>query len=79
MTNAFEDETESIILIVNKYTSLPTAEALIPINPARLPAYYMGSVLASDQRIKKNDVLQPLINLESSLEYLSSSNNDDIT
>jgi hypothetical protein len=61
---------------INRYTSLPTADALVPINPMRMPSYYIGSMLTSDQRLERNDFMQPWENVESSLEYLSSSHND---
>jgi hypothetical protein len=55
---------------LNSYTSLPTADALVPINPIRMPSYYIGSMLISDQRLERNDFMQPWENIESSLEYL---------
>ena len=44
---------------INRYTSLPTADALVPINPTRMPSYYIGSTLTSDQRLERNDFMQP--------------------
>lgn len=61
---------------INRYTSLLTANALVPINPMKIPSYYIGSMLTSDQRLERNDFMQPWENVESSLEYLSSSHND---
>nr|WPV76535.1 hypothetical protein [Naviculales sp.] len=75
-----EAEDNSIFSYINKFinlhTSLPTAEKLVPINPTRTPSYYGGSVLTSDQRLERNDFMQPWENLESSMEYLASSHND---
>ena len=76
-----DQETESSSIFsymdnfINRYTSLPTADALVPINPMRMPSYYIGSMLTSDQRLERNDFMQPWENVESSLEYLSSSHN----
>lgn len=44
---------------INRYTSLPTATALIPISPTRMPSYYIGSILTSDQKLERNDFMQP--------------------
>ena len=52
------------------YNLVLPVEALVPINPHKIPSYYVASSLLSDQRIQKNDFNQPLINLESSFEYL---------
>jgi hypothetical protein len=70
MAENFENEENSIFSITTSYTSLPTANALIPINPVKIPFYYMGSVLPSDQRVERNDVMQPWRTIESSFEYL---------
>ena len=66
----------SINNFINRYTTLPTADALVPINPTRIPSYYLGSMLTSDQRLERNDFMQPWENVESSLEYLSSAHNE---
>ena len=81
MLNDQEIENSSIFSqisdYVNRHTSLlPTADALVPLNPMRMPSYYVGSMLTSDQRFERNDFMQPWLNVESSLEYLSSSHND---
>ena len=28
---------------INRHTSLPTDDALVPINPTKIPSYYFGS------------------------------------
>lgn len=76
MAENSETENGSIFSWINNYLSLPTANALVPINPSRIPSYWVGSVLTSDQKLERNDAMQPWENLESSLEYLSSSHND---
>ncbi len=49
-----DQETESnsafsyINNFINRYTSLPTADALVPINPMKMPSYYIGSRLTSN-------------------------------
>lgn len=72
MSKNIESENDSIFSLIKKYTSLPTASGLVPINPVKIPSYYMGSVLTSDQRFERNNAMQPWQNIESSLEYLSS-------
>lgn len=80
MLNDQETENNSFFSSINNFihdwTSLPTAEALVPINPMRMPSYSIGSMLTSDQRLERNDFMQPWENVESSLEYRSSSHND---
>ena len=60
MLNDQENESNSILSSINnyidRYTSLPTADALVPINPTRLHSYYIGSMLTSDQRLERNDM-----------------------
>jgi hypothetical protein len=69
-------ENDSIFSPIDKYLSVPTTTALVPINPAKIPSYYLGSVFTSDQRFQRNDFMQLFLNVESSLEYFSSSHND---
>lgn len=47
------------------------AEALIPVNPARWPAYIAGSVLESG-----GDLTSPVKNLQVSNEYLETAKSD---
>lgn len=70
MVNDQETESSSFFSyindFINRHTSLPTADALVPINPMKIPSYYMGSMLTSDQRLERNDFMQPWENVESS-------------
>ena len=66
----------SLYDFMNRGTFFPTAEALVPLNPQKIPSYSLGSILTLDQRFKRNDLLQPVRNIEASFEYLSSSHND---
>jgi hypothetical protein len=67
MLNDQENENNSVFSYINdvfnRYTSLPTTEALIPINPTKLSSYYFGSMLTSDQKFERNDFMQPWENL----------------
>ena len=62
MPNEHESDENSSVFsyltnLINQFTLLPTADGLIPLNPVRLPSYYLGSILTSDQRIERNDIL----------------------
>ena len=51
-------------------------EALIPLNPMRMPAHIMATDLSDNMRNGKDSLLRPFENIQISLEYLSSSQSD---
>ena len=68
-----DQETESSSVLsyinnfINRYTSIPTANALVPLNPTRLPSYYIGSMVTLDQRFERNDFISLTFNRKSCL------------
>lgn len=54
----------------------PGAEALIPLNPSRWPAFDAGSAVASESQDMVDKILNPLDNLRVAAEYLETSKSD---
>lgn len=54
----------------------PGAEALIPLNPGRWPAFDAGSAVASESQEIVDKILNPLDNLRVASEYLETSKSD---
>ena len=52
------------------------AEALVPLNPQRWPAYLAGSAMASDMPEFGDKVATPFTNLLTAKEYLETSQSD---
>ena len=52
------------------------AEALVPLNPQRLPAYLTGSAMPSDMPEFGDKVAKPFTNLLTAKEYLETSQSD---
>ena len=52
------------------------AEALVPLNPKRWPAYLAGSAMASDMPEFGDKVATPFTNLLTAKEYLETSQSD---
>ena len=52
------------------------AEALVPVNPQRWPAYLAGSAMASDMPEFSDKVATPFTNLLTVKEYLETSQSD---
>ena len=59
-----------------KKSSSIFAEALVPINPYRWPAFTAGSAMASDMPDVKDKLVTPLDNLRVAKEYLETSQSD---
>ena len=59
-----------------KRSSSIFAEALVPINPRRWPAFAAGSLMASDMPDLKDKLQTPLDNLRVAKEYLETSQSD---
>jgi len=55
----------------------PSAEALIPINPRRWPAFTTGSAIASESTEIVDKVLNPLDNVRVAAEFLETSKSDN--
>lgn len=58
------------------YNYFPSAEALVPINPRRWPAFGAGSAIVSESPQIVDKVLNPLDNLRVAAEYLETSKSD---
>lgn len=62
--------------ILAKKSSSIFAEALVPINPGRWPAFTAGSSMASNMRDIKDKLQTPLDNLRVANEYLETAQSD---
>jgi hypothetical protein len=62
----------------NSYSFFPNifAEALVPINPARWPAFGAGSAMASDMLDIGDKIITPLDNLVVAKEFLETAPSD---
>ena len=59
-----------------KITSLPTAEALIPVNPVRWPAYAVGSSYFDHASLMEKGLGRSIKNFRTSCDYLATAHND---
>lgn len=71
-----EDAEESWVNRLNKLTSFPAAEALVPINPVRIPAYTAGTYFFDSKTLAERGLEKPMQNLGTCFDYLESSHND---
>lgn len=67
-----EMENEYIHKYFQKYWQklFPTAEALLPVNPSKIPGYIGGSVLSQDLGKSTDMVSKPLRNLQVTYNYV---------
>ena len=74
LINPMEAEEETPFL--SHYFPNVFAEALVPVNPQRWPAYLTGSAMASDMPEFGDKVATPFTNLLTAKEYLETSQSD---
>ena len=63
------------LMEVLDFLKIPSAEALIPLNPKRLPAHIAGSILGQDLQNADSLIAKPFNNLKVSKEYLTTAHN----
>ena len=63
------------LIEVLDFLKIPTAEALIPLNPIRLPAHLVGSIISQDLKNADSLIAKPITNLKITKEYLTTAHN----
>lgn len=71
----FQPQVSNMGFLQNHFPQI-FAEALVPINPSRWPAYIVGSAGNSQMPELEDKIFTPLNNVESALEYVATSQSD---
>ena len=63
------------LIEVLDFLKIPEAEALIPLNPMRLPAHLAGSIIGQDLKNADSLIAKPFTNLKITKQYLTTAHN----
>lgn len=66
---------ESVVELAKRFLTLPSVEALIPINPVKWPSYYAGCLFSEGVPKNLPDYLRPLDNCRTAGSYIRFSHN----
>lgn len=68
-------EFESVYEMAKRFLTLPSVEALVPINPVKWPSYYAGCLFSEGVPKNLPDYLRPLDNCRTAGNYIRFSHN----